>query len=108
MTAPGRSTTVVNVRAHRGPVHATVTILVDSFLLLPIGVLVALVWANTAGVSYFRFAHALRFIVNDIGMVFFVGLVTEEAFEAVMPGGALHRWRRTLLPIVAAVGGMLG
>ena len=37
--------------------------------------------------SYFRFAHALRFPVNDIGMVFFIGLITEEV-EAVMPGGA--------------------
>jgi NhaA family Na+:H+ antiporter len=92
----------------RGPVRATVRILVDSFLLLPIGALVALVWANAAGVSYFRFAHALQFIVNDIGMVFFVGLVTEEALEAVMPGGALHRWRRTLLPIAAALGGVVG
>ena len=108
MTPHGTSPTVVDVPQHRGPVRATVTVLVDSFLLLPIGVLVALVWANTAGVSYFRFAHALRFIVNDIGMVFFVGLVTEEALEAVMPGGALHRWRRTLVPIVAAVGSVLG
>jgi NhaA family Na+:H+ antiporter len=99
---------MVDVPAYRGHVRATVTILVDSFVLLPIGVVAALVWANTAGVSYFRFAHSLRFIVNDIGMVFFVGLVTEEALEAVMPGGALHRWRRTLLPIVAAAGGVLG
>jgi hypothetical protein len=33
---------------------------------------------------------------------------TKEAscpvLEAVMPGGALYRWRRTLLPVVAAVG----
>jgi hypothetical protein len=29
------------------------TFVVDHFLLLPIGVLVALVWANTAGESYF-------------------------------------------------------
>ena len=99
---------VVDVPPRRGSVRATVTVLVDSFLLLPIGVLVAVVWANMAGVSYFRFAHALRFIVNDVGMMFFVGLVTEEALEAVMPGGALHRWRRTLLPIVAAVGSVLG
>jgi hypothetical protein len=35
----------------RGPFRATVTVLVDSFLLLPIGVLVAVGWANTAGVS---------------------------------------------------------
>lgn len=108
MTPHGTSPTIVDGPQHRGPVRATVTVLVDSFFLLPIGVLVAFVWANTAGVSYFRFAHALRFTVNDIGMVFFVGLVTEEALEAVMPGGALHRWRRTLLPIVAAVGGVLG
>jgi NhaA family Na+:H+ antiporter len=93
---------------HRGGLRATFDVLVDSFWVLPIGVLIAVVWANTAGVSYFRFAHALRFVVNDVGMVFFVGLVTEEALEAVMPGGALHRWRRTLLPIVAAAGSVLG
>jgi Na+:H+ antiporter, NhaA family len=81
---------------------------VDRFLLLPIGVLVALVWANTAGESYFRLAHALRFAVNDIAMVFFVGLVTEEVLEALMPGGVLYHWRRTLLPVVAALGGVLG
>ena len=107
MTPDGTSLTA-DPRPHRSPVRATVTILVDSVLLLPIGVWVGLVWANTEGVSYFRFAHALRFIVNDIGMVFFVGLVTEEALEAVMPGGALHRWRRTLLPIVAAAGSVVG
>lgn len=89
-------------------IRSGVAIVVDSFLLLPIGVLVALIWANTDGVSYFRFSHALRFVVNDIGMALFVGLVTEEALEAVRPGGALHRWRRTLLPIVAAVGSVLG
>lgn len=108
MTRQAASLSVADAPTRRGPARAAVTILVDSFLLLPIGVLVALVWANTAGVSYFRFAHALRFIVNDIGMAFFVGLVTEEAWEAVMPGGALHRWRRTLLPIAAAVGSVLG
>jgi NhaA family Na+:H+ antiporter len=108
MTPHRPSPTVRKVPGRQALVRSSATVLVDSFLLLPIGLLAALVWANTAGVSYFRFAHALRFIVNDVGMVFFVGLVTEEALEAVMPGGALHRWRRTLLPIVAAVGGVLG
>ena len=102
------SPTVRTVPGRQALLRSSATVLVDSFLLLPIGLLAALVWANTAGVSYFRFAHALRFIVNDVGMVFFVGLVTEEVLEAVMPRGALHRWRRTLLPIVAAVGGVLG
>ena len=87
---------------------AALAFVVDYFLLLPIGVLIALTWANTAGESYFRFAHALRFVVNDIGMAFFVALITEEVLEAVMPGGALYRWRRTLLPVVAGIGGVLG
>ena len=80
----------------------------DTFLLLPIGIAVALIWANTAGESYFRVAHALRFAVNDVGMALFVAMVTEEVLEAVRTGGVLHHWRRTLLPAVAAVGGLLG
>ena len=80
----------------------------EYFLLLPLGVVVGLTWANTFGESYFRVTIPLRFAINDIGMAFFVGLVTEEALEAVMRGGALYHWRRTLLPLVAAVGGVLG
>lgn len=99
-------------RVHVTPVECTgataLAFVVDHFLLLPIGVLVALAWANTAGESYFRFAHTLRFAVNDIGMAFFVGVIAEEVLEAVMPGGALYRWQRTLLPVVAAIGGVLG
>ena len=101
-----KSAQAATTRHHR--VGSGLAVVAEHFLLLPIGVLVALAWANTAGESYFRFAHALRFPVNDIGMVFFVGLVTEEVLEALMPGGALHHWRRTLLPVVAAIGGMLG
>ena len=108
MTAVVRSPTVRDVAGHRDRLRAALDILVDNFWALPIGVLAALVWANVAGLSYFRFAHALRFVVNDVGMVFFVALVTEEALEAFIPGAALHRWRRTLLPIVAAVGSVLG
>ena len=43
---------------------------VDHFLVLLLGVLVALVWANTRGESYFQFARALAFVVNDVGMAF--------------------------------------
>jgi NhaA family Na+:H+ antiporter len=93
---------------HPGTVSTARSFVVDHFLLLPIGVLIALAWANTAGESYFRFAHALRFAVNDVGMALFIGLIMEEVLEAVMPGGALYRWRRTLLPVVAALGGVLG
>ena len=61
----------------------------DRFLWLPLGAAIALVWANTAAESYFRLAHTLAFPVNEIGMAVFLGLITQEAIEAVMPGGAL-------------------
>jgi NhaA family Na+:H+ antiporter len=55
-----------------------------------------------------RIAHALQFIVNDIGMAFFFALATKEVVEATAPGGALHPRRRAALPVVAATGGMIG
>jgi NhaA family Na+:H+ antiporter len=80
-------------------------LVVDYLLALPIGCAAALLWANTRPESYFRFAHATAFAVNDVGMVFFFALITKEVAEATIPGGALHPWRRAALPVVAAVGG---
>lgn len=82
--------------------------IIDRFLLLPIGALVALVWANAAGESYFRVAHALAFPVNEIGMALFLGLLAQELMDALLPGGALHSIRRWILPVLAAAGGMVG
>ena len=81
---------------------------VEHSLPLPIGAAIALVWANVSASSYGRFAHLLEFPVNDIGMVFFFALATKEVVEATCPGGALHTWRRAALPVVSAVGGMVG
>jgi NhaA family Na+:H+ antiporter len=78
------------------------------FLLLPLGVTIALVWANTAPASYFRLSHALAFPVNEIGMAAFLALITQQALEVVMPGGALHSWRGWTLPVIAAAGGIAG
>jgi Na+:H+ antiporter, NhaA family len=80
----------------------------DHYLALPLGTMAALVWANSGPESYFAFAHALSFAVNDVAMVFFFALVTEEIIEATVPGGALHTWRRIALPVAGAVGGVLG
>ena len=76
--------------------------------LLVAGTVLALAWANVARESYERFAHALHFGVNDIGMMFFFALATKEVVEATAPGGALHSPRRSAVPLVAAVGGMVG
>jgi NhaA family Na+:H+ antiporter len=80
----------------------------DHFLLLPVGGLIALVWANTRPESYFSLAQTLRFAVNDIGMALFFALIAQEVVEAVVPGGALHTWRRWTLPVVAAAGAVAG
>ena len=41
---------------------------VDHYLLVPIGGALALIWANTYDESYFRFASACAFAVNESGM----------------------------------------
>jgi NhaA family Na+:H+ antiporter len=80
----------------------------ERFLLLPLGAGIALVWANTAPESYFRFSHAAAFPINEIGMALFLTLVAQEVVEAFMPGGALHTWKRWTLPLVGAIGGFAG
>jgi NhaA family Na+:H+ antiporter len=75
-----------------------------SSAVLPAGVVAALLWANLGFESYERFAGALEFVVNDVGMAFFFALAATEVVEAIAPGGALHTWRRAALPVVAAVG----
>jgi len=80
----------------------------EHYLVVPIGAAVAIVWANTAATSYFQTARALAFVVNDIGMAFALAFLAQEIVEAMLPGGTLHPWRRAVLPIVAAIGGMLG
>ena len=79
----------------------------DYLLALPLGCVAALVWANTLPDSYYRFAHATAFSVNDVGIVFFFALITKEVAEATLPGGALHPWRRAALPVAAALGGVV-
>jgi len=82
--------------------------LVDNSALLLVGAVIALAWANLSPGSYARFAHALHFAANDVGMAFFFALAAKEVFESTLPGGALGSGRRAALPVLAASGGMLG
>lgn len=79
---------------------------IDNSLLLVIGTLLALVWANVSHASYEHFAHATHFYVNDLLMVFFFALATKEIVEATLPGGPLASPREAGVPLVAAIGGM--
>jgi Na+:H+ antiporter, NhaA family len=74
---------------------------------LPVGAAIGLVWANVQPESYFRTVFGLDFFVNELGLVFFFGLVMKEVVEATASGGVLHPWRRAGLPVVAALGATL-
>lgn len=91
----------------RSPWSPAARFILDNSLLLLAGTATAVFWANLDQESYDRVAHALHFIVNDVGMVFFFALAAKEVFEATLPGGALASWRRALSPLAAAVGGMV-
>ena len=80
----------------------------DHSLLLMVGAVIGLVWANVSLDTYERFAHAIHFAVNDVGMAFFFALAAKEVVEATSPHGALHAPRRAAMPLLAAVGGMAG
>jgi Na+:H+ antiporter, NhaA family len=82
-------------------------LIIDNSLLLVIGAVGALVWANLDLASYEHYAHAIHFAVNDIGMVFFFALAAKEVFEATLPGGALATPRKAATPVLAAIGGMI-
>jgi NhaA family Na+:H+ antiporter len=92
------------IRRWRARVPRLSQFALEHLLLLPLGAAVALLWANTLPESYYQFAYAISFAVNDVAMVFFFALMTKEVVEATAPGGVLHPWRRALLPVVAAIG----
>ena len=81
---------------------------IDNSGLLVLGALLALAWANVAHDSYESLTHALRFVVNDIGMVFFFALATAEVLEATRAGGPLGSRATAGTPLLAAAGGMIG
>lgn len=76
----------------------------EYLLVLPAGAVIALIWANTWPESYFRMSLGIEFLVNDVLMVLFFGLVMKEVVEATVPGGVLHPWRRAALPLAASAG----
>ena len=81
--------------------------IVGNSLLLPIGVVTALVWANVAPHSYVPFTDKAHFLVNDVGMTLFFALAAKEIVEATAPHGALHPLSKAATPVVAALGGMV-
>jgi NhaA family Na+:H+ antiporter len=91
----------------RGKALKLPSFILEWLLVLPLGCVLALVWAQALPESYYRFSHALEFPVNQVGIVFFFALMTKEVVEATLTGGDLHPWRRAALPVAAAAGGVI-
>ncbi len=86
------------------------------------GVLIALVWANTDYISLDHFLHKspfgslfgehnflnFHFLINEIFMVFFFGMATQEITQACLPGGALNPMKKAMNPLLSTFGGVVG
>ncbi|MGH1423951.1 MAG: Na+/H+ antiporter NhaA [Pseudooceanicola sp.] len=96
-------------------------------LLLIIGALIALVWANINPSGYHHFVefviwdHApighlhdghrtltLHYLVNDVLMAFFFAIAAKEVWEAVILKQGSLRGKKAATPLIATLGGMVG
>ncbi len=96
-------------------------------LLLILGALAALIWANTDADSYHRFIdfviwdHApighlhdghrtltLHYLVNDMLMALFFAIAAKEVWEAMILERGSLRGRKAATPLFATAGGMFG
>ena len=101
-------------------------------ILLILGALVALIWANTNPHSYHDFVEfvivddffighphldehghvhrtlTLHYLVNDVLMAFFFAIAAKEVWEAVILKNGSLRGRKAATPLVATAGGMFG
>jgi NhaA family Na+:H+ antiporter len=93
-----------NARRWKRHVPRLSRFIAEHLLLLPIGASLALVWVNFLPESYYAFSYKIAFAVNEVGMVLFFALIAKEVVEATAPGGVLHTVRRTVMPMIAAVG----
>lgn len=94
------------MRARRDTAARVLQFLLDNSLLLLVGAVAGLLWANADAGGYARFTDRTHFLVNHVAMVFFFGLVAKEVYEATLPGGPLAEPRQAAMPVLAAVGGM--
>ena len=79
------------------------------------GVVLALVWANSAPESYAHFLYgpflgplSFHFLTNDIFMVFFFGIAAVEITQSFLPGGDLYPVAKSVNPLLATAGGVIG
>jgi NhaA family Na+:H+ antiporter len=86
------------------------------------GVVVAMLWANLHYESYEHVVHwapiadlevfghlvTHHWLVNDIFMVLFFGIAAKEITESCLPGGNLNPVKKSINPLLATFGGVIG
>ncbi len=100
-----------------------INILQEFSLPLLSGVVVAMLWANLDYESYSHITHWMpiadlklfghhavthHWLVNDVFMVFFFGIAAKEITESCLPGGSLNPLRKSINPLLATIGGVVG
>ena len=99
-----------------------INILQEFSLPLLFGVAVAMIWANLDYESYKHVIHWMpiadleisghavthHWLVNDIFMVFFFGIAAKEITESCLPGGSLNPIAKSINPLLATLGGVVG
>ena len=99
-----------------------VNILQEFSLPLLSGVVVAMIWANLdhesyehvihwtpiAGLKVFGHLVTHHWLVNDVFMVFFFGIAAKEITESCLPGGNLNPITKSINPLLATMGGVIG
>lgn len=109
-------------KGKRGPIK----FLLENSLVLIIGAVVALIWANFDHESYDRLVHlplfennflgtlhdghrviTLHYLVNDLLMALFFAIAGKEVWEATLPGGSLSNPRKAASPLIATLGGAI-
>jgi len=78
------------------------------------GIIIALFWANIDFQSYSAFVYGdlwhginFHFLVNDVFLVFFFGMVSVEIVHGVQPGGNLYPIKSTVSNLLGAAGGVI-
>ncbi len=79
------------------------------------GVIVAIIWANTASDQYHFFVEqplfggfSFHFISNELFMVLFFGIAAVEITQSCLPGGSLNPFSRAINPLFGTLGGVIG
>ena len=109
---------------HRGaPLKKAINFLQEFSIPLIMGVVCALIWANTNEHGYHHFldypflgenfkilGHTVtfHFLINDLFMVLFFGIAAVEITQAVGPGGSLNPISKAINPLLGTLGGVVG